>query len=55
MRVRDIFKFIAIVVGFVIAVGAYGVDGSAADVIEKWGSWAWQFIGEERWIRTLYK
>lgn len=22
---------------------------------DKWDSWAWRFIGEERWIRTLYK
>ena len=40
MRVRDAFKFAAIVVGFVIAVTAYGIDGTLADVIEKWGSWA---------------
>lgn len=40
MRVRDLFKFIAIIAGFVIAVTAYGVDGPLADVVEKWGSWA---------------
>jgi glyoxylase-like metal-dependent hydrolase (beta-lactamase superfamily II) len=22
---------------------------------DKWQSWPWQFIGEERWIRTLYR
>jgi glyoxylase-like metal-dependent hydrolase (beta-lactamase superfamily II) len=22
---------------------------------EKWNSWAWQFINEERWIKTLYQ
>ena len=39
MRVRDGFKFAAICSGFVIAVTAYGIDGTAADVVEKWGSW----------------
>lgn len=52
MRVRDVFKFIAIIAGFVIAVTAYGFDGSLADVIEKWGSWvaglAILFIGRVR-------
>jgi len=40
LRVRDEFKLVAIAVGFGLAVTAYGIDGSAADVIEKWGSWA---------------
>ncbi|MBF7075014.1 MBL fold metallo-hydrolase [Glaciecola sp. MH2013] len=30
-------------------------DVVAAGLEDKWDSWAWQFIGEERWIRTLYK
>jgi glyoxylase-like metal-dependent hydrolase (beta-lactamase superfamily II) len=30
-------------------------DMVKAGLEEKWDSWAWQFIGEERWIRTLYK
>jgi len=52
MRVRDVFKFIAIIAGFVIAVTAYGIDGTLADVVEKWGSWAVGliilFIGKQR-------
>ena len=40
MRVRDVFKFAAIFMGFAIAVTAYGIDGTLADVVEKWGSWA---------------
>ena len=39
VQVRDVFKLAAILVGFVVAVTAYGVDGTLADVIEKWGSW----------------
>ena len=39
-NVRDGFKLAAILAGFAIAVSAYNVDGSGADVIEKWGSWA---------------
>ena len=30
-------------------------DIVAMGLEDKWDSWAWQFIGEERWIRTLYK
>jgi len=52
MKVRDVFKFAAIIAGFVIAVTAYGVDGPLADVVEKWGSWAVGliilFIGKQR-------
>ena len=40
MQVRDAFKFAAICAGFILAVTAYGIEGTAADVIEKWGSWA---------------
>jgi len=40
LKVRDVFKFAAIIAGFVIAVTAYGIDGPLADVVEKWGSWA---------------
>ncbi len=40
IRVRDVFKFAAILVGFAVAVTAYGIDGTLADVVEKWGSWA---------------
>ncbi len=40
MAVRDIFKLAAIFIGFVVAVTAYGIDGTLADVVEKWGSWA---------------
>ena len=40
MRVRDGFRLAAILAGFIIAVTAYGIDGSLADVVEKWGSWA---------------
>jgi sodium/proline symporter len=43
-RVRDEFQLAAILVGFLIAVGAYNVAGTGADVIEKWGSWAAGFI-----------
>ena len=39
MDVRDGFKFAAICAGFVLAVTAYGIDGTEADVVEKWGSW----------------
>ena len=33
---------------------------SEEDIIEagldsKWASWAWRFITEERWIKTLYQ
>ena len=38
--VRDGCKLVAIIAGFLIAVTAYNVPGSAADVVEKWGSWA---------------
>ena len=52
MRIRDGFKFAAICAGFVIAVTAYGIDGTVADVIEKWGSWVAGllilFIGKAR-------
>lgn len=27
----------------------------AKGLSEKWGPWSWNFINEERWIRTLYK
>lgn len=30
-------------------------DMVKAGLEEKWKSWAWRFITEERWIRTLYK
>lgn len=40
LRVRDGFRLVAILVGFSVAVIAYGIDGTLADVIEKWGSWA---------------
>jgi len=40
MRVRDGFKLAAIIAGFTISVAAYGIDGTAADMVEKWGSWA---------------
>ncbi len=40
LRVRDGFRLVAILTGFTVAVIAYGIDGSLADVIEKWGSWA---------------
>jgi glyoxylase-like metal-dependent hydrolase (beta-lactamase superfamily II) len=30
-------------------------DLVAAGLEEKWESWSWNFITEERWIRTLYK
>jgi sodium/proline symporter len=40
IQVRDGFKLTAIIAGFVIAVTAYGIDGTLADVVEKWGSWA---------------
>jgi len=40
MRVRDAFKFVAIIAGFTLSVTAYGIDGTAADMVEKWGSWA---------------
>ena len=39
-RVRDAYKFAAIGAGFIIAVTAYGIDGTTADMVEKWGSWA---------------
>jgi len=38
--VKDGFKLAAILVGFFIAVSAYNITGPAADVVEKWGSWA---------------
>jgi len=38
-RVGDGFKLAAILAGFLIAVSAYNVAGTGADVIEKWGSW----------------
>jgi sodium/proline symporter len=40
LRVRDEFRLVAILAGFSVAVIAYGIDGTLADVIEKWGSWA---------------
>jgi len=43
-RVRDGFKFAAILAGFLIAVTAYNVAGPLADMIEKWGSWAAGFV-----------
>ena len=39
-RVRPAFTLWAIVAGFVVAVTAYGIEGTLSDVIEKWGSWA---------------
>jgi sodium/proline symporter len=39
-RVKPIFILWAIMVGFVIAVTAYNIEGTLSDVIEKWGSWA---------------
>lgn len=30
-------------------------DIVAAGLEDKWESWSWNFITEERWIRTLYK
>jgi len=38
--VKDGYKLAAILAGFALAVGAYNVAGPAADVVEKWGSWA---------------
>ncbi|MDT0629711.1 MBL fold metallo-hydrolase [Alteromonas sp. W364] len=37
------------------AAGMSEDDLVAAGLEEKWKSWAWRFITEERWIRTLYK
>ena len=52
VKVQDVFKIVAIMTGFVIAVTAYGIDGPLADVVEKWGSWAAGliilFIGKQR-------
>lgn len=39
-RVNGGAVLIAVIAGFVIAVGAYNVPGAGADVVEKWGSWA---------------
>ncbi|MGB6229274.1 MAG: sodium/proline symporter, partial [Litorimonas sp.] len=39
-RVRGGAVLLAMLAGFVIAVGAYNVAGPAADMVEKWGSWA---------------
>lgn len=44
VKVRDQFKLAAIIAGFGIAVTAYSVDGTIADVVEKWGSWAIGFL-----------
>jgi sodium/proline symporter len=46
-HVRGGAVFLAIGVGFGIAVVAYSVPGTIADVIEKWGSWV---VG----LATLY-
>lgn len=39
-KVKGGAVLMAVLAGFIIAVGAYNIDGSMADVIEKWGSWA---------------
>lgn len=39
-KVKGGAVLMAVLAGFIIAVGAYNIDGSLADVIEKWGSWA---------------
>ena len=39
-HIRDEYKFAAISIGFLISVMAYNFDGSLADMVEKWGSWA---------------
>ena len=39
-RVKPIFVLAAILVGFLVAVTAYGIQGALSDVIEKWGSWS---------------
>jgi len=39
-HVRDGYKLAAIVAGFALAVGAYNIAGTGADMVEKWGSWA---------------
>jgi len=38
-RVRGAYVFAAIVIGFTAAVICANMPGTAADVIEKWGSW----------------
>lgn len=43
-HVRGGAVLIAVIAGFVIAVGAYNIPGPGADMIEKWGSWAVGFI-----------
>ena len=52
LRVRGGAVLLAVVSGFTLAVAAYSVDGTAADVVEKWGSWALGglilFAGRER-------
>jgi len=51
-RVSGGAVLLAVVAGFVIAVGAYNIPGTGADVLEKWGSWAVGliilFIGKSR-------
>ena len=51
-RVRGGAVLLAVVTGFTVAVAAYSVDGVAADVVEKLGSWAVGlailFAGRER-------
>jgi len=39
-RVNGGAVLLAVIAGFVIAVGAYNISGPGADVVEKWGSWA---------------
>lgn len=43
-RVKGGAVLLAVIAGFVIAVGAYNVAGPVADVVEKWGSWVVGFI-----------
>ena len=57
----DLVKFRDMIAETYEYVQALKVAGQSEDDIvamgleDKWDSWAWQFITEERWIRTLYK
>ncbi|MDM7861466.1 MBL fold metallo-hydrolase [Alteromonas sp. ASW11-36] len=58
---QDLIRFRDMIQETYNYVQALKVAGETEDQIveiglnEKWDSWAWRFITEERWIRTLYK
>ena len=55
IRLRDMIADTYAYVQALKSAGKSEDEAVANGLEDKWDAWAWQFITEERWIRTLYK